>query len=557
MKHIKLFEAFESAKINKTLSFLNKEGKSKFLDLIKKICERYDLPESRLNDNLFEYLPYNKAIKHNGNISELIDCPASCEDGKITRKYGKGTRKVTCNTCKGTGKVEPKGELSLIKFWFSQNGEYLAMTGVDGTYRAINVSDNGSVAKTFSKELSDYDVVDERVPKSRMNEILNTGDIVKLTIIDRRWSGNNDIENVVAFIVRHNGKLWAIQDRYDYRYDYINSENYRMYGTHAWQMTAGSIRSIVKLKPKETVANINDPMGYNTQLDTNFRIKPIGITSEIANAHFSIVLDLNKLKGIDSKKTDILSNRVENKKGATALLSDADIKLANIDRYFAEIRKRSKIVGSMEDITNFNKIVTRLSGGNKYALYNLLYAGGFMVNIPTNIASNILSILKTINKKKDTELDEYLKSSDFKSSIDYTNDYYKSGMNSMLSYNKLHERNIKAIDDSIKEDYTEQIYNRYLELKELMNKLSIAINTYLKSFKRCECLEDVTILVQDISSLKDVIYNNIPRDLNPGNWSSKSTYGNTCNYDERFNTITDSLNYLISVVNRKIQLNNK
>ena len=54
MKFIKLFEAFESTLLSKTLNYVKGESKSKFLDGVKAICNKYDFPENKLNDSFFE-----------------------------------------------------------------------------------------------------------------------------------------------------------------------------------------------------------------------------------------------------------------------------------------------------------------------------------------------------------------------------------------------------------------------------------------------------------------------------------------------------------------------
>ena len=63
LKHIKLFEAFESQKLSKTLKFINKASKDNFLNQIKKIAAKIDYPISELSDDLFEYLPFMSALK--------------------------------------------------------------------------------------------------------------------------------------------------------------------------------------------------------------------------------------------------------------------------------------------------------------------------------------------------------------------------------------------------------------------------------------------------------------------------------------------------------------
>ena len=65
LKHIKLFEAFESVKLGKTLSFINSGAKSSFIDNLKNIASKYDFPISKFNDDMFQYLPFKSALRKN------------------------------------------------------------------------------------------------------------------------------------------------------------------------------------------------------------------------------------------------------------------------------------------------------------------------------------------------------------------------------------------------------------------------------------------------------------------------------------------------------------
>jgi hypothetical protein len=65
LKHIKLFEAFESVKLGKTLSFINSSAKSTFIDNLKRIAKNYDFPISKFNDDMFQYLPFKSALRKN------------------------------------------------------------------------------------------------------------------------------------------------------------------------------------------------------------------------------------------------------------------------------------------------------------------------------------------------------------------------------------------------------------------------------------------------------------------------------------------------------------
>lgn len=68
--YIKLFEAFESEKLSKTLKFIDKDSKSKFLSILKSIANSMDLPYSKYSDDYFQYLPFNKALQLNQRLED-------------------------------------------------------------------------------------------------------------------------------------------------------------------------------------------------------------------------------------------------------------------------------------------------------------------------------------------------------------------------------------------------------------------------------------------------------------------------------------------------------
>ena len=101
LKYLQLFEAFESVKLSKTLGYINKKSRDKFIEYLKNLCSRSDFPISQLNDEMFQYLPYNRALKVNVKKEEA-PCKATsksefgmsgvdgekCESGKIRRMWG-------------------------------------------------------------------------------------------------------------------------------------------------------------------------------------------------------------------------------------------------------------------------------------------------------------------------------------------------------------------------------------------------------------------------------------------------------------------------------------
>ena len=144
MKYLKLFEAFESTILGKTLAFIkDEESKKQFMSELNKICSSIDYPKSELKDEYFQYLSFYPALKVSAKTGDE-PCEArsadsypeyavdgsKCEAGKVLRKWGARTREAQCVICRGTGVKPKKPEIKLIKFWFSTEGKYITATAV-------------------------------------------------------------------------------------------------------------------------------------------------------------------------------------------------------------------------------------------------------------------------------------------------------------------------------------------------------------------------------------------------------------------------------------------
>ena len=62
LKYIKLFEAFDSDRLSKTLNFIDKDSKKKFLTDLKNVCNSIDFPYSEISDEYIDYLPFKRAL---------------------------------------------------------------------------------------------------------------------------------------------------------------------------------------------------------------------------------------------------------------------------------------------------------------------------------------------------------------------------------------------------------------------------------------------------------------------------------------------------------------
>ena len=102
MKHLMLFEAFESNALSKMMKFLDKKvdtnSKERFKDKLKRLITQFDIPIDKISDKDVKYLNRNQALK-----------------------------------LRNVDRVENYKEIYCLKFWFSMDEGYLGFTGTGNT----------------------------------------------------------------------------------------------------------------------------------------------------------------------------------------------------------------------------------------------------------------------------------------------------------------------------------------------------------------------------------------------------------------------------------------
>ena len=582
LKYIKLFEAFDANTLNATLKHIKgSDDKKNFLSSLKIICQKFDIPESKLTDDLFTYLPFNKALRFNNVISDDQPCDAvgefvhgeRCDKGKVRRPWGRGFRVVDCGTCKGTGIKPKRSDLSLLKFWFNAEGKYIATTAVDGIYRAST----NTAATTFSPNLVDYDVV-KRIPKSRINE-LETGDIIALDLVNNTGWRNELYPQVVSYVMKASTwsgtKVFALQNTASYYNNYPReTTGWNQIAGRFWQMGQSRVNNISLLKPRTNAGGL-DPYGYNTSFDLgNFRIRPVQINSSVKDANFSIILDFNKLMNFspERKKSEIISNRGEMKLGATALLSSDEIKKANIKRYFDKIAQAFKLKGELDDISKFNRMAARLLGRN--AVYFLNQSSSDTISSGlTNIANNIFKVIKKIKsaEREDaksleegitpTALEALKNNGDFKYDVNLINEIYKSTLDWSIKTSEHTNKILKGLRKKIEDESPEEWKEQELKVLSNLDRLSLEISRYISSIS-VETLADVEFLQQEINSLRNMFRSERTGLSNLSTFFDRmrpTSYYNDASYlyralvDKRnyFGNINNGITILINIIKRK------
>lgn len=515
MKFIKLFEAFESTLLSKTLNYVKGESKSKFLDGVKAICDKYDFPENKLNDSFFEYLPYSKASNYRlerGKKGNQVDCKAKsvdvfgdkgiadgeCRAGKLPKKWGTGSRRVECPTCKGTGKIgEPGGDDKLLpqdvfKFWFDETGKY-----VSTTYNYVKdeeVVKNTEMTKQrywcYSGDILDgYQFV-------RYNEIPH---LTPCTMYFNRgeWDSKRGTPGVL-----YQGRYF-IHNNYNKNGSTPDGREWENHARYSWSVGGSDgyllLFGEVEKQNSEALITIEKSRTTGKNIIREERYGASEIRKRLSDAKFAIVLDVTKLQSTEfTKKSDTIKVRTGLKKdviGGEFGIKDIDIKKQNMDRY---ISKLSDVSGDKLDISNFDNYFFRILGF-KNILFKIINAGGdsryrISKNLEDILNLNI-KLVKAINKAK-SKRGDYVEPKDEVSLLS----------NSLKSYFK-NEMAVNA--NNI--DYLKQIESRcdekHLVLLRSIEEISNTIYQKLKSFGKLESVDDAEILVEKIKTIENLIWN--------------------------------------------------
>ena len=337
MKYIKLFEAFDSAQISKTLKFVKKGDRDKFLGALQKICASIDAPLSSLSDDVFQYLPYKKAMKLRYEAERPV-CSSCDGEGKISKAWGRGTRMVKCPRCEGEGTTEAPQKMKYIKFWFNSDGSYVGSTVVDGRYHA----DKRDAANYVKKDITeDVRALTAAELKSKYGIANGETRIYLQNVSGTGWRNDRKYSQLgVAFIDR-DGRLFVVHKNSSIDVGEPVGRKWKEYGRYATNLSMmlrdsrnadAKVFFMTDVEEKEDIY-WNVPLSidrYGMSADSSMS------KDFLKDAHFAIVFDYDTF-AYGGKGWNPVSitrgDREYAKKGATALISDEQIKSANIERY--------------------------------------------------------------------------------------------------------------------------------------------------------------------------------------------------------------------------------
>lgn len=519
LKYLKIFEAFESIKLSKTLGYIkDKESKSDFLNLLKTIANDIDLPLSKYSDEYFQYLPFNKALNLNFSyIDEPCEATsdqaypdfavpgAKCEGGMIDRKWGKSIRKAECTVCKGTGiKKRINYPIKWFKFWFDKEGKYITTTGTDGQVRAQNLQIRSDFVKfnlsgfyPLSQNIDDYETPgnyrDDNLTSEDVQN-LPTGTIIGINIGDPRKFIIGTIfrdPNESSYIIHNDPQANGCEP------EGIPESEWQSLGRYSWVIVNSSMSGNAKLlKPKgveseKTTDDFEDKVDpYTWNAPINIRYGQINLKTDrnvqklLSDAHFAIVLNyLDLTKSGFKTSSDIRSDRRKSRQGATYLMSEEEIKQLNINRYVEGIKNKIKL---SDDLTDFSKTLKRFMGGIYLGIYVLR---GRNANDLSYFIDNFYKFMSLPE-----EMDE-----DKKYYYDRSMEYLKSVIEKNLKFNNELTASIKELREMTHDnahEHLEQIIDELLILNQ-------TINDKMGNFE-VETLEDLEIFLEKYNTIRRV-----------------------------------------------------
>ena len=484
LKYIKLFEAFDSIQIAKTLNFVKKSDKSKFMNALESITKSIDAPLSALNDKNFQYLPYKKAIGIKA-ASDKVKCSACEGEGKINKAWGSTTRRTKCTTCDGGGAVDPKPKLKYFKFWFNSDGSFIGTTAVDGLYH-ISKSD----VKNFDKKDITEDIRTLSVQElKRKYKLVNGETTMYVENVATRSSGTNRKSCLGKAFIDRDGDFYVVNSSVD-THSMPTGRKYRDYGNYAVDVMRSaqdgrndadsSFRIYLTSETEE-----KEDMFWNVPVSfygDGWNTKDSMSKDFLKEAHFAIVFDYDSFayNGTDWNPVSITKgDRSAAKKGATALMSDEDIKNANIDRYVKTLAN----VDLGEGLTRLVNKIPKIFGGD-FALYYIYGEKNF------SKFKNMLNDVYSFMSAEDDETRSY-----------YNNKIRDRVLDTFSGCDELNQKIVKRLQLA-KEDIAER--TALVDLIKVINKLeeiSKRINQKLLKGK-IETVEDMEIMLMKAEGIK-------------------------------------------------------
>jgi hypothetical protein len=245
----------------------------------------------------------------------------------------------------------------------------------------------------------------------------------------------------------------------------------------------------VKKEEKKEDEEKESPYDFNLPLNSSYNLREWGDTgwsisdhTSVEKSDFCIVLMLDDiLKSVKTSVNQLKTNREESREGATKLMSDNQIKKANIERYLTAIVGKMGIERDIKELKNLQKLVIKSVCGD--LAFISIYKGRPGFDSLDSISGYIYDMMKYTDEG---DRDYYLSSiiSSFKSLNSYSEEYTKQ-------YNE----SLKEINNSDVEPLKE-IFRIFIEIGK-------KIKNYLLS-QNIQTIEDLGMVMVKLRSIRNL-----------------------------------------------------
>ena len=484
MKYLMLFEAFEANALSKMMAFLAKKtdsnSKERFRDKLKTLITQLDIPIDKIKDNDIKYLNKNQAFK---------------------LKSEKDSDSIYC-----------------LKFWFSMDEGYLGFTGTSNLTMDFNEYISGRRRGNSDYKNSPFANRELDYIKNRLD--IKTGSLEPVKDYENLQHGqlvigifSDDEDNLqrlgVAKIWRDGNQLYAIQDVTSGGSpdNEINGVSWRDWGYgSSWSLDSvyspGSDHCklhiytpsneplhIVGDKKEVEEVKVENPFDYNLPVNRHYSLTEWGDTTwsidgykSVEKADFAIVLMVDDIiKSVGTKVSNVRKSREESKEGATSLMSDSEIKEANIKRYLLGLISKMGITLDTSNLQNLQKLVIK-AVCDEFAFISIYKERPDFDNL-NQIIKNIYNMMSSEDE------------SDKKFYLERSITYYQILNANSDDYRKNFVESLEIIKKSDS--------NQIKEFFDIVMKIGDKIKKYLLS-QNIQSIEDLRMIIVKLKSIRTI-----------------------------------------------------
>ena len=482
MKYLMLFEAFEANALSKMMAFLAKKtdsnSKERFRDKLKTLITQLDIPIDKIKDTDIKYLNRAQALK---------------------LKSEKDSDSIYC-----------------LKFWFSIDEGYLGFTGTSNVTMDFNEyisgkrNSEGKNSPFANRELNyiknDLDIKTGSLEPVKNYENLQHGQLVIGIFSD----DEDNLQRLgVAKIWRNDNQLYAIQDvtsggspdndingvswrdwGYDYSWslDSVYSPGSDHCKLHIYTPSNEPLHLVGDKKEVEEV-KVENPFDYNLPVNRHYSLTEWGDTSwsidgykSVEKADFAIVLMVDDIiKSVETKVGDVRKSREESKEGATSLMSDSEIKEANIKRYLLGLISKMGITLDTSNLQNLQKLVIK-AVCDEFAFISIYKERPDFDNL-NQITRDIYNMMSVKDE------------SDKKYYLERAISYYQSLNSNSDDYRKNYIESLEIIKKSDS--------NQIKEFFDIAMRMGDKIKKYLLS-QNIQSIEDLRMIIVKLKSIRTI-----------------------------------------------------